>query len=829
MNRLLGAALILLSLPALAQDPRVYRESVDPHWSADRASFWYRNDNPGNRREFILVDAKAGTRTPAFDHAKVAEALAKLLKRPVTADALPIDSIEMGAQSILRGRTQSWQWDPATTMLTPAPAPAIDAATLAPLDRPRPSRNGGGETSIRFVNKTPGPLDAAWVNTDGTRRKYATVAAGATHDQHTFAGHIWVLTDPAGKVVAAFQATEHPASAVVGGNPPARVDPQQLAGPARQRTPRRAQSPDGQFTLVGRDANLFLRPRDDGPEIVLSTDGKPADAYSADRAWWSPDSKYVVALRTEPAQEHKVYIVESTPKDQFQPALKTLDYLKPGDRISRPRVVLFDVATRKPIPVKDDLFPTPWSINDVRWSADSSRFTFVYNQRGHQVLRVIAVDAKTGDAKTIVDEQSKTFIHYSGKFFCHWLGDDELIWASERDGWNHLYLIDARTQSRGLGTSVPESPAQKSPRQITKGPWVVRNIVHVDPQKLQIWFMAGGIRPGHDPYYMHFARADLDGGNITILTEGDGNHAVKWQPGDAYFIDTFSRVDLPPVHELRSASDGRLVTKLEEADATDLLAARGGRWPERFSAKGRDGKTDIHGVIVLPRNFDPKATYPVVEQIYAGPQGFFTPKAFRRSFGTMQRLADMGMIVVQCDGMGTDGRGKAFHDVCYKNLKDGGFPDRVAWIKAAAAKFPQMDLSRVGIYGGSAGGQNAMAALLWHNDFYKVAVADCGCHDNRMDKIWWNEQWMGWPVDKSYEASSNAVNAHLLKGKLLLMWGELDTNVDPASSMQVVAALQKVNKDFEHCVIAGAGHGAAETPYGSRKRAEFLARNLGVK
>ncbi|HYE19572.1 MAG TPA: DPP IV N-terminal domain-containing protein [Tepidisphaeraceae bacterium] len=817
MNRLPGAALLLLlAVPALAQDPRVHRESIDAHWSADRTFFWYRNDNPGNRREFILVDAKAGTRKPAFDHAKVAEALAKSLKRPVAADALPIDSIQIGAQITLRGRTQSWRWDPATTALTPAPAPPIDAATLAPLDRPRPSRNGGGETSIRFVNKTAGPLDAAWVDADGNRRKYATVAAGATHDQHTFAGHVWALTDPAGKVVAAFEATETPASAIVGGNAAAPVrPPAPRAGGPGQRTTRRAQSPDRQFTLNLRDANLFLRPRDGGPEVALSTDGKPADAYSADRAWWSPDSKFVVALRTEPAQEHKVHIVESTPKDQFQPALKTIDYLKPGDRIRRPRVVLFDVAARKAIGVKDDLFSTPWSIDDVRWSADSSRFTFAYNQRGHQVLRVIAVDVKTGEATAIVDEQSKTFIHYSGKFLCHWLSDDELIWMSERDGWNHLYLIDAK--------------AGRVKRQVTTGSWVVRSIVHVDPQKRQVWFMAGGIRPGHDPYYTHFARADLDGGNVTVLTEGDGNHAIKWQPGDAYFIDTFSRVDLPPVHELRSASDGRLVTKLEEADAADLLAARGGRWPERFVAKGRDGKTDVHGVVVLPRNFDPKATYPVVEQIYAGPQGFFTPKAFRRSFGTMQRLADMGMIVVQCDGMGTDGRGKAFHDVCFKNLKDGGFPDRVAWIKTAAQKFPQMDLTRVGIYGGSAGGQNAMAALLWHNDFYKVAVADCGCHDNRMDKIWWNEQWMGWPVDKAYEASSNAVNAHLLKGKLLLMWGELDTNVDPASSMQVVAALQKANKDFEHCVIAGAGHGSAETPYGSRKRAEFLARNLGVK
>jgi dipeptidyl aminopeptidase/acylaminoacyl peptidase len=191
-------------------------------------------------------------------------------------------------------------------------------------------------------------------------------------------------------------------------------------------------------------------------------------------------------------------------------------------------------------------------------------------------------------------------------------------------------------------------------------------------------------------------------------------------------------------------------------------------------------------------------------------------------------MAELGFIVVSIDGMGTNWRGKAFHDVCWKNLADGGFPDRIAWIKAAAATRPWMDLSRVGIFGGSAGGQNAAAALLHHGDFYKVAVADCGCHDNRMDKIWWNEAWMGWPVDESYERSSNATHAAKLTGKLLLIVGEMDTNVDPASTTQLVAALQKANKDFEFQPIINAGHGAAETPYGKFRRAEFLMRNLGV-
>lgn len=605
----------------------------------------------------------------------------------------------------------------------------------------------------------------------------------------------------------------------------AAIDPERFAGeyPAgesvtpekrRDRSRPTDTSPDGKYSALVRDHKLYLRTSASGEEIVLGEEGKAGDAYEAGRVWWSPDSTRLVAMRTVPAQERKIFIVESSPKDQVQPKLKTLDYLKPGDRIARRRIVLFDVPARKRIEVKDDLFANPWTIDDVRWAADSSRFTFMYNQRGHQALRVVAVDAKSGAASAVIDETSKTFICYSGKFFCRWIGEEEIVWMSERDGWNHLYLYDAKSG--------------RVKNAITKGEWVVQKVVHLDVEKRQVWFMAGGVRPDQDPYYSHFCRVNLDGSGMTVLTEGDGTHKVLWEPGRANFVDTYSRVDLPPITETRRAEDGKLIGKPEQKDESAALAARGGRWPIRFSAKGRDGQTDIYGIILLPSQFNENKKYPVVEHIYAGPQGFFVPKSFRPRHDRMQDLADRGMIVVQIDGMGTSGRSKAFHDVCYKNLRDGGFPDRILWMKAAAKQVPQMDLTRVGIYGGSAGGQNALAALLWHGDFYKVAVADCGCHDNRMDKVWWNEQWMGYPVDKAYEESSNVVNAAKLRNdaKLLLIVGELDTNVDPASTMQVAAALQKANKRYELLTVVGEGHGAAETPYAARRRTEFLVREL---
>jgi dipeptidyl aminopeptidase/acylaminoacyl peptidase len=250
----------------------------------------------------------------------------------------------------------------------------------------------------------------------------------------------------------------------------------------------------------------------------------------------------------------------------------------------------------------------------------------------------------------------------------------------------------------------------------------------------------------------------------------------------------------------------------------------GWKAPEVFVSKARDGKTDIWGLIYRPTTFDPKKQYPVVENIYAGPHSSFVPKSFG-AFNAMQAQAEMGFVVVQIDGMGTSNRSKAFHDVAWMNLKDAGFPDRILWHKAVAAKYAWYDSSRVGIYGTSAGGQNSMGALLFHPEFYKAAVSAVGCHDNRMDKIWWNEQWMGWPIGPHYAESSNVDHAGKLRGKVLLVVGELDTNVDPSSTYQVVNALIKANKDFDLLVIPGAGHGPGGV-YGERRRFDFFVRHL---
>jgi dipeptidyl aminopeptidase/acylaminoacyl peptidase len=593
-----------------------------------------------------------------------------------------------------------------------------------------------------------------------------------------------------------------------------------LAVPADNH-PRR--SPDGKWEAHVENFNIAVRPVGAAVWKRISSDGSDANFYDPETIVWSPDSGKLAAYRVRPGFRRIVYKVRSSPTDQIQPELTTQLYPKPGDAVDIETPVLFDAAAGRQIAIAGGLFENPYDMSPLEWRKDSASVSFVYEQRGHQLARVISVDAATGAPHAAVTEQAKTFINEGRRFRYDLDHGREVIWMSERDGWNHLYLFDGKTGA--------------VERQITKGPWVVHDVVKVDEAKKQIYFTAGGMVKGQDPYFQHFYRIDFDGTHLTPLTTADAYHDVALSPDLSSYVDTYSRVDLPPVAELHRTSDGSLVATIEKGDISRLVAA-GFKAPETFVAKGRDGVTDIYGVIVKPRDFDPAKTYPVVENIYAGPHSSFVPKTWW-PFGYhgggdkvigMQSLADLGFVVVQIDGMGTLNRSKAFHDVAWKNIADAGFPDRILWHKAVAARFPWYDISRVGIYGGSAGGQDTVLGLLFHPEFYKVGVSFAGCYDNRMDKISWNEQWMGWPVDDSYSASSTVDNAWRLQGKLLMIVGELDSNVDPSSTFQMANALVKAGKIFDLLVVPGEGHAAGRSTgpidYGQRKQFDFFLHNL---
>lgn len=575
--------------------------------------------------------------------------------------------------------------------------------------------------------------------------------------------------------------------------------------------PSRNISPDGKWRAFIKDHNLFIQPAEGGEETPLSTDGKPGNSHQA--PYWSPNSNNLISFRVEPGSIGEVHLIESSPKEGGRARLQNRRYPLPGDKFTKHELNWFDV--KRKIQSKPEVGIIDFRGPGLLWTADGRYCRYQKIDRGHQRFRIIELDTFTGKHRNIIDEVTDTFIWTEhtkdlGVPLVNWLRKTkEIIHISERDGWRHLYLVD-------IATGKITNP-------ITKGEFVVRYVDRIDEEKRQVWFRASGRNPGQDPYLMHYYRVNFDGTRLTALTEGNGWHDIRYSPDQRFIIDSYSRIDMAPVHELRRVSDGKLVCELEKADTSEL-EKEGWSPPEVFSAKGRDGKTDIWGFVCRPRDFDPGKKYPILEEMYAGPHDSYTPKQFSAG-RRYSSWTDMGFVVVKMDGMGTANRSKAFHDVCWQNLKDAGFPDRILWHKAYAKSNPWYDTSRVGIYGGSAGGQSSTGALLFHPEFYKVAVSSCGCHDNRMDKSSWNEQWMGYPVGPQYAASSNIDNAHRLQGRLLLIVGELDRNVPPESTYRLVDALIRANKDFDFIMVPGGGHGGGGR-HGHRRRQDFFRKHL---
>lgn len=568
-------------------------------------------------------------------------------------------------------------------------------------------------------------------------------------------------------------------------------------------------SPDGKYVAFIKNDNVYVREISTGKEKQLSIDGTLSNYYSS-YIQWSPDSKSVVSCRIRPIEKRYVYYVESSPSDQLQPKLHKQEYAKPGDELRFKVPCIFNVETGKALIPSTELFSHQYELLGPSWNDDSKAVTFEYNERGHKVYRVLEMSATDGSVRTLIEEKEEKYVNYP-RIYRNYLSDGKrIIWSSERDNYNHLYMYDRATG--------------KPTHQITKGEWYVRGVQYVDEQNEEIYFSANGMNKNEDPYLIHYYKINFDGTGMVELTPEEGMHKCWFSADYKYLVDVYSKVDQAPVAVLRNASNGKICMNLEKADISALVE-NGWKAPEVFSAKGRDGKTDVWGIIYRPSNFDSSKKYPIVEYIYSGPGDQYVPKSFSSYNWWMTSLAELGFIVVQVDGMTTSFRSKEFEEVCYKNLKDAGLPDHIAWIKAAAKKYPYMDIDRVGIFGCSAGGQESTGAVLFHPEFYKAAYSACGCHDNRMDKIWWNELWMGYPVDESYSACSNVDNAHLLTRPLMLVVGEMDDNVDPASTMQVVNALIKAGKDFELVVIPGARHTMGDD-FGEHKRYDFFVKHL---
>lgn len=598
-------------------------------------------------------------------------------------------------------------------------------------------------------------------------------------------------------------------------------------------------SPDRRQAAFIRNWNLWVRDTATGQETQLTTDGVENFGYATDNAgWkhtdhailvWSPDSRRIATFQQDQRHTGDMYLVTT---QIGHPKLLSWKYPLVGDKqVTMIQRVVIDVAARKVIRLDmppdqhrsslcDDISCGPdggW--DDVKWAPDSRSLGFVSTSRDHRHEWFRVADPQTGAVRTVFDEQVATWFE-SGNDMVNWQylpASHEVIWFSERDGWGQLYLYDLDTG--------------KLKSRITRGQGNVTQVLAVDPVSRQIWFRGVGREKGWNPYYQAFYRIGFDGRGETLLTPEAADHSIDMSPAGHDFVDIRSTRTVPPTAVLRDGA-GRVRMTLATADIHRLLAA-GWVPPVPFTVKGRDGRTDLYGMMFKPSHFDPSRHYPLIDYVYPGPQtGSVRGRSFLPAAGDNQALAELGFVVIAVDGMGTPWRSKDFHTAYFQHIEDDTLPDQVAAIRQLGQRYSWIDTNRVGIWGHSGGGNTTAAAMFHYPQVFKVGIAESGNHENREYEDDWAEKWQGLEhVDASghsnYDAQANESFVAGLKGHLMLAYGTLDDNVPPNNTLLVVDALIKANKDFDLVVIPNAHHGyGAAAPYMMRRRWDYFVRYL---
>lgn len=598
-------------------------------------------------------------------------------------------------------------------------------------------------------------------------------------------------------------------------------------------------SPDGSKAAFIKEYNLWIRDVQSGNQTQLTTDGIKDFGYATDNAgWtssdrpvlrWSPDSKKIATFKQDQRTVGDMYIVST---NVGHPTLRSWKYPLPGDKniatIQRviintdaPKVIVFNIPPDPHRATLSDDISSSGTFDDVDWNADGSELAFVSTSRDHKQEKFRIANALTGEVREVFEETVATQ-YESGQGSINWKylpATKEIIWYSERDNWGHLYLYDATTG--------------KVKNQITKGDWLVSEMLRVDDKKRQIYFYAFGMQK-ENPYFRQLCRIGFDGKNLTVLTPEAGYHTVNIAPSGNYLTDSYSKPDVPSVVVLRDIN-GKLVTELEKTDISRLKAT-GWKAPTPITVKAHDGATDLYGLVFTPTNLDPSKKYPVIDYIYPGPQGGSMSGgwSFSAARGDHQALAELGFIVVVLEGSSNPLRSKSFHDMYYPNMSENTLPDQISCIRQLSQRYAYMDTTRVGIWGHSGGGFATAAAMFRYPDFFKVGISESGNHDNRNYEDDWGERYIGLLTKDgskdNYEAQANQTYAKNLKGKLMLAHGMMDNNVPPYNTMLVVEALEKANKDYDLVVFPNAAHGyGALSPYMMRRRWDYFVKNLAGK
>ena len=593
-------------------------------------------------------------------------------------------------------------------------------------------------------------------------------------------------------------------------------------------------SPDGKRAVFIRDWNLWIRDTASGQEKQLTTDGAKYFGYATDNAgWsssdraivlWSPDSKKIATFQQDEREVGEMYLVSTPVSPVGHPTLRVSKFPLPGDQVmAMLHRVIIDadsgriVRFQMPPDYHRATLGDDFSLRAMQWSPDASQLAFISTARDHKQATLRVADAASGSVRTVLDE--KVVTQYESRIGCQVLwATNEFLWYSERDNWGHIYLYDWNTG--------------KLKNQITAGEGPVIQLVRLDEKTRTLWFEAQGREKGEDPYFRHLYRINMDGKNYVSLTPDEGDHTFQLSTSGRTIIDTYSKPDVPPVVVLRDG-DGKLILPLEKADISRLLAM-GWKPPTPIKMTAHDGKTEIYGLMFRPINFDSSKKYPIVNNVYPGPQtGSTGSRSFSAARGDRQALAELGFIVVTIDGMGTPGRSKAFQDAYYGAMgRDNTIPDQIAGMKELAQKYPWIDIGRAGIWGHSGGGFATTTAMFRFPDFFKVGIAESGNHDQRVNEDDWGERYQGLVVRNTdgtdnYDAEANENFAKNLKGHLLLAHGTMDTNVPPYQTLMIVDALIKANKDFDLLLLPNQNHGyGSASAYMMRRRWDYFVRWL---
>ncbi len=602
------------------------------------------------------------------------------------------------------------------------------------------------------------------------------------------------------------------------------------------RIPNSVLSPDGKLAAFIREYNLWVRDVATGADQQLTTDGIKDYGYATDNAgWsrsdspvlvWSPDSKKIATFQQDQRKTGDMYLVNTV---AGHPTLQAWKYPLPGDEfvttiervviaVDGPKVTRLKMGQDQHRSTLCDDVKCGGEWVDVQWHPDSSQVSFVSTSRNHQQANLRVADVATGAIREVLEEKGETFLE-SGNGKVNWKylpGSNEAIWFSQRENWGHLYMHDLQTGK------------QKYP--ITSGEGNVTQLTRVDEANRMLYFQGVGRERGRDPYFRHFYRVSMDGKSAQLLTPEDADHTVSLSLSGKYFVDNYSKPDVASTSVLRDAT-GKIVLPLEKADLSRLLAT-GWQPPMPITVKDRGGVGDLYGLMYRPTNFDPTKKYPIVNNIYPGPQtGSVGGRSFSAARGDAQAIAELGFIVVQIDGMGTPWRSKRFHAAYYGDMGDNTLPDQVAGMKELAARYSWIDIDRAGIYGHSGGGFATAAAMFKYPDFFKVGVSQAGNHDNRVYEDDWAEKWQGLLEKRpdgttNYDSQANQNFAKNLKGKLLLAHGSMDNNVPFYSTLLVVNELIKFNRDFDLIVFPNRGHGFGNEPYMVRRRWDYFVKHL---